>query len=160
MLQEVESYLTKHNIKFILHPHPAVFTANEAEVYCKSIPGLHCKNLFMKNKATNDFFLIVMPAIKRLDIASLQTKLEIKKLCFASADELKSVLNLTPGSVSPLGLINDKDHVTNLIIDQESYGASIVSFHPNENTASLEVPIDSFHRLIDSFQNKKKILAL
>ena len=156
----VQQYLKEHNIEYILHEHKAVFTCEEAAIHCKDVPGLPCKNLFLKDKKTNTFYLVVMPAKKRLQIKDLGKKLELKHLTFGKPEEMQAILKLDPGSVSPLGLINDKEHKTTIIMDKDVWDAEIVSFHPNINTATLELKKEEFHKLIESFGNKKRLMDL
>jgi len=154
-------YLQGYDIKYVLHQHPAVFTVAEAEIHCKNIPGMPGKNLFLKEKnkyGEKRYFLVIMPALKRLDLKALQKKLEVKKLTFCNTEELKEILGLTPGAVSPFGLINDKENKVKVLIDEELWRAEIVNFHPNVNTASLELKREDFHKYIDSLQNEVEII--
>lgn len=156
----VEEYLEKNKINFTLHEHPAVFTVAESSVHCANIPGLHCKNLFLYDGENNQFYLVVMPANKRLDIKHLQGKLGVKKLRFGNPEKLKELLGLDPGSVSPLGLINDTQNTVFLIVAKEVWDSEIVGFHPNINTATIEIQKEQFHKLIYSFNNERRILEL
>ena len=162
MQLEVKQYLEQYNITPLVHEHPPVFTVEEAAVHCQHIPGMPCKNLFLKEKETKDtkYYLIIMNAHKRLQINNLAKLLNLKKLTFANGDELFHYLKLKPGSVSPLGLINDQYYVVKVIIDEEVWHAPIVNFHPNINTASLEFTQEQFHNLMNTFQNEKKIIPL
>jgi Ala-tRNA(Pro) deacylase len=162
MQPEVKQFLEQHQISFILYEHPAVFSVDQADIYCKHIPGMHCKNLFLKEKESKqpNYYLVVMNAYKRLNINHLAKILKLKKLTFGSEEELLHYLKLTPGSVSPLGLINDQHHAVKLIIDQEVWDAKQVNFHPNINTASLEFTQEQFHHLINLFENQKNIVKL
>jgi Ala-tRNA(Pro) deacylase len=159
MLPEVQKYLEKNNIMYIEHKHPPVFTVEEAKKLCKDIPGLHCKNLFLKDKK-KQYYLVVVPAQKRVDIRKLEKQLGTKKLGFGSAERLMEVLKLEPGSVSPLGLMHDTEQQVIPIIDQEAWDALIVGFHPNENTATLEMNQENFHRLLESFGCEMKVMEI
>ncbi len=162
MQPEVKQYLEHHNITPIIHKHPPVFSVDEAAIHCKDIPGLHCKNLFLKGKKKKDtnYNLVIMNAHKRLNINNLAKILNLKKLTFANEEELMHHLKLKPGSVSPLGLINDKNHKVKVIIDQEVWQAPIVNFHPNINTASLEFTQEQFHKIMNTFENEKRVLNI
>jgi len=70
------------------------------------------------------------------------------------------LMKLEPGSVSPMGLINDKEHQIIVLIDQEIWNAEIVSFHPNVNTASLEMKKEMFHKLMATFQNERSVINI
>ncbi|MBT5739937.1 prolyl-tRNA synthetase associated domain-containing protein [Candidatus Woesearchaeota archaeon] len=157
MLINVQRYLEANGIKYVEHCHQAVFTVAESKEVCKHIPGVHCKNLFLKDKK-KDYFLVIVPTTKRVDLKLLEKELGVKKLGFGSSERLIEILNLLPGSVSPLGLMNDKKQLVTPIIDQAVWDAAIVGFHPNENTATLELDKENFHKLISSFPHDVVVL--
>ncbi|MBT4604419.1 prolyl-tRNA synthetase associated domain-containing protein [archaeon] len=160
MDQNVQDFLDEHELKYKLHQHPAVFTCAEADIHCKGIPGTACKNLFLKSRKGNNFFLVILPANKKARLDELSKILEAKKLKFANENELKDSLGLLPGSVSILGLLNDSEKKVNLVIDKELWDAKIVGFHPNINTATLEFAQEEFHKLVKILRDGFKILAL
>src|SRR3989344_2965917 len=155
----LKSYLSKHNIKYIEHKHEAVFTVEEAQKLKLDLPNLlHTKNLFLKDEAKK-FYLICMHAYSRLNIKSLKEKLNAKKkLSFGSSEQLKEKLNLTPGSVSIFGMIYAKD--VSLIIDKKVREAPVVGFHPNINTATLEITHANLERFYNSLNCEKQIIDL
>lgn len=152
-------YLNNLNINYKLHEHEAVFTVEQAKKTDAFMPDVfHTKNLFLKDEA-NKFYLVCMNAYKRLDLKLLKQKLNAKKkLYFASAEELKEKLNLTPGSVSIFGMIYTKDVF--LIIDKEIWQAQKVGFHPNINTATLEMAHKGLEKFYNSLNSEKIILNL
>lgn len=158
MEQGITDYLKRRGIIYTLYEHPAVFTCEEAAVHCKHVPGLAVKNLFLRDRAGEQYFLVVLPAEKRLQMKDLAKRVGVKELRFGKPEELAEVLQLTPGSVSPLGLMHDTNHRVQVLVDSEIWNAEAVSIHPNINTASLSIPRDSFHKLIESFGNSISIL--
>ncbi len=156
-MTDVEQFLQSKDIQYVLHEHPAVFTCEEAEEHCADIPGMACKNLFLKGKKTGKFFLIVMPAQKRADLKSISDKIG-EKISFASAEALKEKLMLEPGSVSPFGLLNDQNAEVGVYVDKDLYDADIVSFHPNRNTASLELTREMFHKFLETIEHEFHII--
>jgi len=150
-------YLKNLNIEFKVHTHKAVFTGPEAAIHCNHINGLHSKNLFLKNKNKKKFYLVIIPAKDNLDLTKLNSILN-DKLGLASADRLKNILNLSPGSVSPFGLINDKDKKTILLIHKDVWISEVVTFHPNINTETLELTQDAFRKYIASLDIEYKII--
>jgi Ala-tRNA(Pro) deacylase len=150
-------YLEARGIKYKLHEHPAVFTVAESEKMLKEKPYFHTKSLFLKDEKGN-FYLVCMNAHKRLNIRNLEKKLSVKKLNFASPVELKAELNLTPGSVSIFGMIYAKS--TRLIIDRELWSAKVSGFHPNINTATLEILHNSLEKFFNSLDCEKEIMEL
>ncbi len=154
------TWLDDNGVEYILHSHPAVFTAAEAKIHCGFIPGLHCKNLFLEEKTGDNYFLVTIPADQRLDIKSLKTKLNCSHLTFVDEQDLENLLGLTKGAVSPLGLVNDKDNRVIYVVEESVWTSDIVSFHPNINTETLELSQDAFHLLIKNTENSIKIVKL
>ncbi|MEK7085476.1 MAG: prolyl-tRNA synthetase associated domain-containing protein [Patescibacteria group bacterium] len=156
----VEDFLKSNDITYSLHEHPAVFTCEEAEKYCGDIPGLACKNLLLKGRKSERYFLIILPAEKRADLKKISETVDDKQITFAGPEALLEKLGLEPGAVSPFGLINDKNHEIEVYIDKKVYYADIVSFHPNRNTASLELSGEMFHKFLRAIENKTKVIDL
>ncbi|MEJ0015903.1 MAG: prolyl-tRNA synthetase associated domain-containing protein [Acetobacteraceae bacterium] len=115
--------------------HPPFFTVEEGRPWHDKIPGLHCKNLFIKDRK-GGIWLVVMPADKRADLAWLEKSLAAPRFSFARPDLLEEVLALTPGSVTPFGLINDTQRRVTVILDEEMFDSEWVNFHPLRNAAS------------------------
>ena len=154
---DVEKYLQTNQIKYILHEHPAVYTCEEAEKYCGDIPGLSCKNLLLRDKKKRRYFLLVLPAEKRADFKSI-SRMVGERVSFASPEDLRKKMGLKPGSVSPFGLLNDKRHEIEVYLDKDVYDADIVSFHPNRNTASLELTGKMFRKFLQTIENKVQVI--
>ena len=147
---DVYEVLTNHTIAFEKYEHPAVFTTAEADLVCKLIPGKQCKNLFLTNDKGTKHFLVTIAHDKRADLKQLCQLLNQKGLRFASAQRLQKYLGLTPGSVSPLGLINDTDKAVEFLIDSELLNQEKIYIHPNINTATLGIRVEDFRRLLQS----------
>ena len=160
MDEALYSWLKEHQIEYKLHTHPAVFTVEEARIHCGFIPGMHCKNLFLKNVKGTAYYLVTVPSAKRLDFKKLQNKLNSSLLKFASEDELKKYLELGVGAVSPLGLVNDKQKNVVYVIDREVWNAEILSFHPNVNNESIEITKENFHKMIKFTGNRFQVLEI
>lgn len=156
---KVQEYLQSKGIDFTLHTHPAVFTCEDSQKLNVKIPGIDGKNLFLKNKKSVRHFLVVLPAKKRADLKQIAQTVGEKKVSFASAEALQEKLQLTPGSVSPFGLINDPQAQVEVFIDQEIYDAEIVNFHPNINTASLELTKEMFHKYLETLPHKIQVVV-
>ena len=115
--------------------HPPFFTVEEGRPWHHKIPGLHCKNLFIKDRK-GGIWLVVMPGDKRADLGRVEKALAAPRFSFAQPDVLQEVLELTPGSVTPFGLINDKQRRVRVILDQDMLDSAWVNFHPLHNAAS------------------------
>ena len=152
------SWLEEKGVEYKLHTHVAVFTAAEAKIHCGNIPGLHCKNLFLKEKNKDNYYLVTIPAEQRLDIKSLKEKLNSTHLTFADDQALEKYLGLTKGAVSPLGLVSDENNKVIYVIDKSVWTAERVTFHPTINTETIELSQESFHLLIRQTRNTMIIL--
>ncbi|MEK6844291.1 MAG: YbaK/EbsC family protein [Nanoarchaeota archaeon] len=157
MDNRLKEYLQKHNIEYKTYEHPAVFTVNESKEIKTKIPGRHAKCLFLIDEKLN-FYLVCLPAEKRLDTKILKKELGLRELHFASAEELKKEINLTPGSVSIFGMIYTK--TVFLIIDSELWNSDFVGFHPNINTSTIILNHENLEKFYNSLKVKKEILEI
>ncbi len=115
--------------------HPPFFTVEEGRPWHHKIPGLHGKSLFIKDRK-GGISLVAMPAEKRADLGRLEKALDAPRFSFAKPELLQEVLGLTPGSVTPFGLINDTQRGVRVVLDQDMLDAEWVNFHPLHNAAS------------------------
>ncbi|MHA1518626.1 MAG: prolyl-tRNA synthetase associated domain-containing protein [Promethearchaeota archaeon] len=160
MDSEIALWLDKCHIQYKLYSHPAVYTVAEAQIHCSHIPGLACKNLFVKDSKKSIFYLITAPAKKTFRLNTVRKLIGATKLRFASPDELMDKLGLIPGAVSPLGLLNNSQKDVIYIIDQEIWGAEMTSFHPNTNEETLTFTLENFHKFVEAIKNEYKIIDL
>ena len=144
----VEQYLAALGIPFTRHEHPPVATVAEAERYWGDIDALHAKNLFLRDQKGLRHFLVVLAFARRADLRALGATFGAGKLGFASPERLQTYLGLTPGAVSPFGLINDPAHLVEVAIDEAIRDAARMAFHPNVNTATLVLSGGDFHRYL------------
>ncbi len=128
--------------------HPPVPTVEEAMKYWSGIDSGHCKNIFFRNHKGDRHYLVILYFNSKLNIKELEQKLKQGKLSFASDRRLMQYLGLTPGSVSPFGLINDHIHHVHLFIDKTLLAHERLSFHPNTNTASIIIPREGLFRFL------------
>jgi Ala-tRNA(Pro) deacylase len=98
-----------------------------------------CKNLFLCNRQQTDFYLLMMPGDKPFKTKELSGQLGVARLSFASGERMEEYLGIKPGSVSVMGLMNDKTHTVRLLIDADLLAADEIGVHPCINTASLAV---------------------
>ena len=132
--------------------HPAVFTVEESRQHDINMEGSHCKNFFLKDKK-GKYFLFSTLAEKKIDMNVLQKKIGCKRLSFASPQRLDEVLDLTPGSVSPFGIMNDRHALVTVVLDKEIIDQGIVNFHPLKNTATITVASDDLIKFIEHVGN-------
>ena len=157
---DVEHFLQENNIAYKLHEHFAVFTVEEARKYCGNIPGMHLKNLLLKGRKGNNFYLIILPGSHKTDLKMLAEKLGEKKISFASQENLMKKMKVDPGSVSVFGLLNNEEKDVQLFLGREVYESDIVTFHPNRNTATLELDRVNFHKFLEVEKPSFKVITL
>ena len=147
-------------IRYQRHEHPAVFNAEDAAKFWDPIPGVQCKNLFLRNKKGNHHYLVVVEISKRADLKEIVKLVGDDRLSFGSPDRLMAELGLTPGSVSPFGLLNDEDGSVRVLLDQDLRGADRLIFHPNINTASVVVSWTDLERFLATRRNTVRVISL
>lgn len=152
---DILNILNDLNIKYELLSHQAVYTVEEAKQIENMIEGVGCKNLFLKDKHKN-YFIFVLEENKRANLKELANYLKLSKLSFATSEELKVILNLEPGSVTPLSIINDKENLVTLILDQELNNNKIL-VHPNTNTKTVSLLFEDLIKFIE-YTNHKYII--
>lgn len=145
-------------IAYERHEHPPVATVDEAEQYWAGIDATHCKNLFLRNQKGNRHYLVIVEHAKRADLRAVANQVGDGKLSFASPDRLMTYLGVTPGSVSPFGLINDRDHHIRVFLDRVLRSARRISFHPNINTVTLTMAYADFERFLRSCGNAAQFI--
>ncbi len=153
---EIHKLLSDLNIKYDEIEHKAVYTIEEAinERIMDRIDGIECKNLFVKNK--NHYYLIFIESSKRANLKEIATFVCEQKLSFASEEELKRILSLDIGSVTPMGIINDKDNLVTLILDKDLKDKKVL-VHPNVNTKTINIEFSDLIKFIE-FLNHKYII--
>jgi len=156
----VITYLEEQNIPYEIHEHPPVPTVEAALPYWKDIQASHCKNLFFRNHKGNRHYLVILEHRRQLNIRDLEQRLKQGKISFASPQRMERYLGLSAGSVSVFGIINDFENHVHLFIDKALQSASHISFHPNENNATLVISFASFLRFLESSGNSYEFIAL
>jgi len=158
--EKVISVLEELGIEFVVHEHPAVFTVEEAQEHAEGIEGLHCKNLFLRDQKGKKHFLVVAENVKPIQVKEVGRKLGVGNLSFGSPERLLKYLGLTPGAVSPFGLINDPEHKVVLVLDEELKKSDLLNFHPNDNTKTITLSYKDFEKYVKWTGNAVKTLML
>jgi len=146
---DIYKYLEAQGIAYTRYDHPPVFTVEEAKRWTSHIEGMHCKNLFLKNRNGKRHFLLVLQEDRPVSLKDLAERLGISNLSFASPERLMKYMRLEPGSVSPLGLVNNTDRNVEVYFGEEVYKSDISAFHPNTNTATLTFKTKDLLRFIE-----------
>lgn len=135
-------------ITYDKYTHPAVFTSEDAAEHWAAIDGTKVKNLFLRNKKGDRHYLVILEVSRQADLRQLVKVVGDDRLSFGSPERLMATLGITPGSVSPFGLIHDADRRVRVVIDAELRGAARLIFHPNINTASVAVSSADLERFL------------
>ena len=143
-----------------LFEHPAVNTAEDAAVHWQAIPATPVKNLFLRNKKGDRHYLVILGIEKQADLRQLVKVIGDDRLSFGSPERLQKYLGVTPGSVSPLGLVHDTARAVRVIVDSDLRTAERLIFHPNDNTASLSISGADFVRFLDARGNPVRWVKL
>jgi Ala-tRNA(Pro) deacylase len=145
----VLAVLNQLGISCSRHDHPPVFTVEQAVEHWRGIDAAHCKNLFLRNKKGNRHYLVVAEHTKPVNLQRVAELVGDDRLSFASPERLLRCLGLTPGSVSPFGLINDTAKAVHVVIDAGLREQARVGFHPNINTSTIVLTVGDFVRFLD-----------
>jgi Ala-tRNA(Pro) deacylase len=121
------------------HEHPPLATVDDAHAIWDSLPGAQVKNLFIKD-AGRQYWLVVVPGDPRMDTKAMAPLIGSKRISFGSADDLRAILGVEPGSVTPLAMMNDTRHQVRLVIHAPLMAEPTLLVHPLVNTATLEMP--------------------
>ena len=140
--------------------HPAVYTMEEMDALGIFEKGIIGKNLFLRDNKGKRHFLVFVYGDKHTDLESIQNELGIKHVSFGSAERLDRYLGLTKGSVSPLGVINDKEAAVEFIIDSEFRSCPCVGVHPNQNTSIIWLSFEDLIKIIENNGNKIEFIKI
>ncbi|MGB9906428.1 MAG: prolyl-tRNA synthetase associated domain-containing protein [Candidatus Saccharicenans sp.] len=147
--KEVLEILDRLGIKWQRFEHPPVFTLEESSLYWQDRGGAHCKNLFIRNYRGNRHYLVIVKGEKKIDLKWLTQSLAEDRLSFASPERLKRFLGLTPGAVSPFGLIHQTAREVRVVVDKDLLTESALNFHPNVNTSTIQISREDFLRFLE-----------
>jgi len=131
--------LEKLEIPFIRLDHDAAKTIDDCNEVDQLLQITICKNLFLCNSQNTKFYLLMMPGDKKFQTKVVSAQIGTARLSFASAEFMEEFLDITPGSVSIMGLINDKDNKVQLLIDKDVLKDEFIGCHPCVNTTSLRI---------------------
>lgn len=140
--------------------HPSVFTCEEASKLLPDLPAAKTKNLFLRDPKSERLFLVVSPEDHRVDLKALATMLGVKRLSFGSPERLDAVLGLTPGSVTLLAMVRDREKAVELVVDEAIWQAEQVQCHPLVNTATLIIRLDDVRRLLTHLDREAIVMRL
>lgn len=146
-------------IPFASHEHIAVFTVEESRRVDADIPGAHTKNLFLKDTG-GAYWLVTVPAAARVDLKALPAAIGCKRVSFGKAEDMDRLLGISPGSVTPLAMINAVPGSVSVVIDAGLAAAARVNVHPLRNTATLGLSGADILRLLAHWGHQPRVAAI
>ena len=135
--EQIYEYLDNMNIWYEILNHKAVFNMDDISKIDLPYPESDAKNLFVRDDKKKNYYLITIKGNRKINLKEFRKKYNTRPLSFASSDELNNILKLEPGSVTPFGLLNDKENKTVLFIDEYFIKLNLIGIHPNDNKATL-----------------------
>lgn len=147
--EEVCAYLDERGVAYERVDHEAVFTMEAMDALALPFAEVVVKNLFLRDDKKRNYYLVVMPEDKPANLKGLRAALEARPLRFASEDDLEAILGLRGGAVSPCGVLNDTEGKAQVVLDVALRDWPAVGVHPNDNTATLCVPLPDLLALFD-----------
>ena len=159
--QEIFDFVDKQEIWHEVTEHEAAFTMEEALNMEMPYPDREAKNLFVRDDKKQNYYLITVCGPKRVQLKEFKKAQGTRRLSFASAEDLKEMLDVLPGSVSPLGLLNNEECNVKLFLDEEFVqGIGIIGIHPNENTATIWMKTEDLLTMIRRHGNEAQVVEL
>jgi Ala-tRNA(Pro) deacylase len=141
------------------HRHQPLHTVAESVALRGSLPGGHCKSLFLKDRK-GGLWLFVMLEDRRLDLKALADRLAAPRFSFGNPELLQDVLGVVPGSVTPFALINDRAQRVKVVLDAEMLRHDPVNFHPLINTATTAISPGDLRRFIADCGHQPRVVEL
>lgn len=133
-------------IVYARHAHPPLRTVEESRALRGTMPGAHCKNLFLREKK-GGLWLAVCEEARAIRIRDLEKAVGAKNVSFGSAERLGEALGVLPGAVTPLSLVNDAERRVRLILDAQMMQAEVLNCHPLHNEATVAIATADLRRL-------------
>lgn len=159
--QEVYDFIKSKNIWHEITEHEAVFNMDELSKIEVPYNDCDAKNLFVRDDKKENYYLITVKWNKRVDLKEFRKRYDVRPISFASAEDLMKYLNLIPGSVSPLGLLNDKERKVKFYLDDSFFeDDKIIGIHPNDNTATVWLKVDDLINIIKEHGSKIEIINI
>ena len=158
---KVYDFLDSLGIEYERIDHEAADTMELCLEIDKVLGAQICKNLFLCNRQKTDFYMLMMPGSKPFKTKDLSAQINSSRLSFADGEMMEKYLDITPGSLSVTGLINDTDKKVQLLADKELFEGEFIGCHPNINTSSLKLKTsDIFEKLVPATNHNFLVVEL
>ena len=152
---EIYEFLRNGGIWHEVTEHEAVFTMQELSSLPLPYPKCDAKNLFVKDDKKLNYYLITLKGDKKVDLKNFRTRYNTRRLSFASESDLSDILGVIAGSVSPFGILNDRERKVQFCLDKDFLESpGIIGVHPNDNTATVCLKTQDLVSIIEQHGNK------
>ena len=161
--KEIRSYdlLDSLGIEYDRIDHEPAMTMEVCEEIDRVLGATICKNLFLCNRQETDFYLLMMPGDKPFKTKDLSSQIGSSRLSFGTPEYMEQLVDITPGSLSILGLMNDKEGRVRLLIDKDVLSGEYIGCHPCINTSSLRIKTaDIVEKLIPALRHAPTLVEL
>ena len=157
----VYDFLDSLGVTYQRIDHEAAMTMEACEEIDRTLEATICKNLLLCNRQETQFYLLMLPGDKVFKTKDLSAQIGSSRLSFAKAEYMEQYLDITPGSLSVLGLMNDKDRMVRLLIDEDVLTGEYIGCHPCINTSSLRLRTkDLAEKIIPAMGHEPTIVKL
>lgn len=157
----VYDFLDSLGVSYQRIDHEAAMTMEACEEIDRTLEATICKNLLLCNRQETQFYLLMLPGDKVFKTKNLSAQIGSSRLSFAKAEYMEQYLDITPGSLSVLGLMNDKDRMVRLLIDEDVLTGEYIGCHPCINTSSLRLKTkDLVEKIIPAMEHEPTIVKL
>lgn len=160
MYQKVVDQLNELGIPFQIVEHEPVLTTEQADRFIEGIEGVRTKTMFLTNKKKRNFYLVIIDDAKRLDMDVFKEIVEENRIKMASAETLNDKMMLLPGTVSPFGLLNNRDKDIQVYFDQEIVSEERMCFHPNTNEKTIFVNTEDLFTFLKAIEYEPHVIEL
>lgn len=161
--KEIRTYdfLDELHVAYQRIDHEVAMTMEACAEIDEALQATICKNLFLCNRQETDFYLLMIPGTKKFKTKDLSAQLGVSRLSFAKENFMEEFLDITPGSVSVLGLMNDKNGRVQLVIDEDVLKGEYIGCHPCINTSSLKFKTkDLLEVIIPAMKHEPIVVSL
>ena len=159
--KEIRSYdfLDRLNVDYDRIDHDPAMTMEDCAEADRALNAMICKNFLLCNRPHTQFFLLLLPDNKQFRTGEMSKAIGASRLSFAEPEYMERFLDITPGSLSILGLMNDTDNRVQLLIDEEVLHSEYFACHPCINTSSLRMPMqDLLEKVIPALNHPPRII--
>ena len=158
--QQVATKLQELGITFDVVEHPPAFTTEQADSYIEGMEGVRTKSMFLTNKKKTQYYLLIMDDKKRLDMNDFKIQVGADRIRMASLNSLAEKMNLPAGTVSPFGLLNNKEKDIQVYFDKDIIDEERMCFHPNTNEKTIFVATSDLFKFLQAIGYSYEVVEL